>query len=225
MPTKAVIFDAYGTLFDIHAPTAKAAAVIGDPNVAAALGKTWRDKQLQYSWLLSLMGAVKPFWDVTQDALDYALEAHGLQANAGLKRSLLDLYFEIDCYDDVLPLFDALGGMDAGPKTAVLSNGSRNMLDAAAKSSGLSERLDALLSVEAVGIFKPDGRVYALAEETFGHKASEMTFVSCNGWDAWAAAHYGFQTVWLNRFGLPEERLPGAPKAIITTLLNLPDLL
>ncbi|MEM6665561.1 MAG: haloacid dehalogenase type II [Pseudomonadota bacterium] len=221
-PVEAVIFDAYGTLFDIHAPTARAAAAIGDPKQADALGRLWRDKQLQYSWLRSLMGVYTDFWIVTQDALDYALEAMGINDPA-LKNTLLDLYFKVDAYPDAISALEALKAK--GLKTAILSNGSRDMLDAAVTSSGASTHLDQVLSVADVRIFKPDGAVYTLAETAFGLPAARMAFVSCNGWDAWGSAHYGFQTVWLNRFALPKERLPGEPKAIITGLDQLPELL
>lgn len=221
-PVKAVVFDAYGTLFDIHAPTARAGGAIGDPAKADALGKLWRDKQLQYSWLRSLMGEYADFWSVTQDGLDYALEAMGLY-DPTLKKSLLDLYFELDAYPDAIPALQDLQG--SGMKTAILSNGSPDMLEGAVSSSGAADHLDAVISVADAGHFKPDGRIYALAEQHFGVAASEMAFVSCNGWDAWASAHYGFRTVWLNRFGLPQERLPGEPKAIIDALDELRGLL
>lgn len=221
-PVQAVVFDAYGTLFDIHAPTAKAAETIGDVAKADALGKLWREKQLQYSWLRSLMGHYVDFWTVTQDGLDYALEALDL-ADPDLRKRLLDLYFELDAYPDAIPTLERLKA--AGMRTGILSNGSKDMLSAAVSSSGADAHLDAVLSVADAHVFKPDGVVYALAEGRFGVRASEMAFVSCNGWDAWASAAYGFRTVWLNRFGLPPERLPGKPKAIITSLDDLPALI
>ena len=215
----AVVFDAYGTLFDIHAPTANAAAAIGDPAIADTLGKMWRDKQLQYSWLRAVMGAYTPFWQITQDALDYCLEALKLD-DPKLRQSLLDLYFRIDAYPDAIPALQALktGRM----RTAVLTNGSREMVDAAITSSGAAGYLDDALSVADVGIFKPDKRVYQHAVDRLGVAKERMGFVSCNGWDAWAAADFGFQVVWLNRFGLPEEKLPGAPKRIIPDMTTLP---
>ena len=219
---KAVVFDAYGTLFDIHAPTAKAAGAIGDAAKADALGRLWREKQLQYSWLRSLMGRYTDFWTITQEGLDYALEALDL-ADPALRQRLLDLYFELDAYPDAIPALAAL--KEQGLRTAILSNGSKDMLDAAVTSSGAAAHLDAVISVADAEIFKPDARVYRLAETRFRVPASEMVFVSCNGWDAWGSADFGFQTVWLNRFGLPEERLPGAPKAVITSLDLLPGLL
>lgn len=217
-PVEAVIFDAYGTLFDIHAPTARAAEAIGDPQKADALGRLWREKQLQYSWLRSLMGLYKDFWSVTEDGLDYALETLGLD-DPGLRKRLLDLYFEVDAYPDAIAALKAL--KQRGLRTAILSNGSKDMLNGAVQSSGAGAHLDAVLSVTDVGVFKPDGLVYAMAEEHFGVKARDMAFVSCNGWDAWGSASYGYRTVWLNRFGLPRERLPGEPRAVIETLDDL----
>ena len=216
---RACVFDAYGTLLDVHAPTAAIAGEIGEN--AAAISQMWRDKQLQYTWLRSLMGDHLEFWQVTQDALDYALEAHGVD-DPGIREKLLNLYWELKAYDDALPALTAL--TDAGLATAILSNGSPDMLNAAVGSAGLGDVLNENLSIEDVGIYKPDPRVYQLAVDRLGVKANEICFVSTNCWDAHGAAHFGFQVVWMNRFGLADDRLPGAPKAVIGGLDELPQL-
>ncbi|MCG8563393.1 MAG: haloacid dehalogenase type II [Hyphomicrobiales bacterium] len=217
---KACVFDAYGTLFDVHAPTAKVADALGP--AAQALSEMWRLKQLQYTWLRSLMGEYVAFWQVTGEALDYALAAHGIE-DAALRKRLMDLYLTLDAYPDALDTLARL--REAGFATAILSNGSPDMLDAAVGSSGLGAELDAVLSVEDVGIFKPDGRVYQLAVDRMGVARAEICFVSANAWDAAGAANFGFQVAHLNRFNQPPEGLPGRPKAILTTLAELPPLL
>lgn len=217
---EACVFDAYGTLFNIHAPVARVAGQIGEN--ADAVSNLWRQKQLQYTWLRSLMGAHVDFWQVTSDALEYALEAHGID-NPGLHGQLMDLYLTLDAYGDVAPALGALKA--AGKKTAILSNGNPTMLNAAVASAGLENLLDAALSVEEVGIYKPDRRVYQIAVDRLGVKASAICFVSTNGWDAAAAADFGFQVVWLNRFSLVWERLPGTRRATITGLDELAALL
>ena len=217
---KACVFDAYGTLFDVHAPTAKVADALGPDS--QALSEMWRLKQLQYTWLRSLMGEYVAFWQVTGEALDYALAAHGIE-DAAIRKRLMDLYLTLDAYPDALDTLARL--REAGFATAILSNGSPDMLDAAVGSSGLGAELDAVLSVEDVGIFKPDGRVYQLAVDRMGVARAEICFVSANAWDAAGAANFGFQVAHLNRFNQPPEGLPGRPKAILTTLAELPPLL
>lgn len=219
-PVTACVFDAYGTLFDVHSPTAKVASEIGAD--ADAVSRMWRQKQLEYTWLRSLMKDHADFRVVTRDALDYALAAHGV-ANADLADRMMDLYMMLDAYPDARPALEALKA--AGLKTAILSNGSPDMLCAAVTSAGLDGVLDMSLSVEDVGVFKPDSRVYQLAVDRLGvQQRSEICFVSTNGWDAAGAAHFGFSVVWMNRFGLEIERLPGRPKHIIEGLDALPDL-
>lgn len=219
---KACVFDAYGTLFDVHAAAAALKQEIGPK--ADQLSATWRTKQLEYTWLRSLMPAYKPFWQVTQDGLDYALEEAGLADRTDLRQKLLDLYFNLSAYPEVP---DMLAKLQAkGISTAILSNGSLDMLNGAVGSAGIADRLDAVLSVEAVGIFKPDPRIYQLVTDHFNlPERTSVAFMSSNGWDAAAAAHYGFQTVWVNRFGKPWERLEGTPKAVLSSLETLPDLI
>ncbi|RMF11026.1 MAG: haloacid dehalogenase type II [Alphaproteobacteria bacterium] len=217
---KACVFDAYGTLFDIHSPTARIADELGEK--AQPLSDLWRAKQLQYTWLRSLMDEYVEFWQVTGDALDYAMAAHGID-NPDIRQRLMDMYLSIDAYPDAVATLEALKAR--GFQTAILSNGSRKMLDAAVENSGLGRLLDQVLSVEEVGIYKPDRRVYQLAVDRTGAAPEEICFVSANAWDCSGGANFGFQNAHINRFGQPEERLPGTPRAVITSLSELPPLL
>ncbi len=217
---KACVFDAYGTLFDVHSPTARESATLGDK--AEALSNLWRQKQLEYTWLRSLMRRHADFWQVTGDGLDFALATHGIE-DAALRERLMQLYLRLDAYPDVA---QALGRLRAGGrKTAILTNGSPSMIEAAVASSGLGPQLDRLLSVEAAGVFKPDPSVYRLAVDQLGVAAGEICFVSTNSWDARAAADYGFKVAWMDRFGRQPDRLPGDFSAVIKGLDALPALL
>lgn len=211
------VFDAYGTLFDVHSAVGRHRPRLG--GVADAVSGTWRTKQLEYTWLRSLMGRFADFWQVTGDALDYALDASGVD-DPQLREALMEAYLSLDCYPEVPAVLARLH--DAGMRTAVLSNGSRRMLDAAVGSAALGERLDAVLSVDAVGVYKPDPRVYRLACEHFGVEPGAVSFQSSNAWDAAGAATFGFQVAWCNRFGQASERLPDGPQAEIRTLEELP---
>ena len=213
----ACVFDAYGTLFDVNAAAAKCAAELGDK--WQPLADIWRSKQLQYTWLRSLMDRYVDFWQVTGDALDFALDSLGLD-DAGLRRRLMDLYLELEAYEEVAGVLRTLkaGGM----KTAILSNGSPKMLRAAAENAGIAESLDAIISVDDLGIFKPHPSVYRLGVDKLGVPADRISFQSSNAWDAAAAATFGFKVVWVNRFGQARERLPDAPDVEITTLHELP---
>lgn len=214
---KAFIFDAYGTLFDVHAPVARVSAKLGDK--AQAVSDLWRMKQLNYSWLRGLMGEYVPFWQVTREALDYALAAHGID-DEPLRNELADLYFTLDAYDDAIEALDGLKA--AGKVTGILSNGSRDMLDAAVAHSGLDKRLDHVLSIDAVGVYKPDPRVYQLVPDTLeGIAPGETCFVSANTWDAQAASHFGFYVCRIDRFGLIDEVIPGKPDRIVKSLAEL----
>lgn len=216
---RAIAFDAYGTLFDVHAPMTRLASEIG-ANVTA-VSEMWRQKQLQYTWLRSLMGAHADFWQVTQDALDYALAVNGID-NEALRARLLDLYLALDPYPDARLTLEAL--KTQGLATAILSNGAPNMLEAAVRSAGLTDYLDHVLSVESAGIYKPSPRVYQLAVDAFGLAAGEIGFVSANAWDVAGAAYFGLSVCYLDRFGQPLERLPGSPKVRVTSLSELPTL-
>ncbi len=216
----ACMFDAYGTLFDVHAPVSSVAARIGP--AADAVSRLWRQKQLEYTWLRSLMRAHADFWQVTGDALDYALAAHDIE-DAGLRDELMQLYMRLDAYPDAREALAVLKGR--GLITGILSNGSPAMLSAAVASAGLEEHLDHVISVEEAGIFKPDPRVYELAVRHTQVAAERICFVSANTWDAQAAAHYGFQVARVDRFGLADERLPGKPRAMVKSLAELPSLI
>jgi 2-haloacid dehalogenase len=218
---EACVFDAYGTLFDVHSAAAGEAAALGDK--MQPLSQLWRQKQLEYTWLRSLMGAHEDFWHVTRDALDFAMAAQGIEDPA-LTERLMDLYLRLDAYPDVRPALTKLRG--AGLKTAILSNGEPKMLAAAVQHAGIADLLDANLSIEEVGIYKPDRRVYQLAVDRLGVSGPKaVAFVSTNGWDARGAAHFGFQVAWMNRFGMQLDRLPGEPDAIVGGLDELPNLL
>ena len=225
MPITTCIFDAYGTLFDVAAAARQAASEPEFPHLQdswAELANHWRLKQLQYPWLRAITNAHADFWDVTQDGLDWAMEAAGLAADAALRQRLLDLYWQLQAYPEVPAMLNTL--KSAGMNTAILSNGSPAMLHGAVQSAGLGDVLDGVLSVESVGIFKPDARVYDLVGARFNCAREEVLFVSSNGWDAAGASGYGFVTAWVNRAGEPVDRLPWKPAHILPDLTTIPDL-
>lgn len=224
MPIKACVFDAYGTLFDVAAAARSAAAEQGRAAFAekwTEVAETWRLKQLQYTWLRAVAGAHTDFWTVTQEGLDYALALHGLE-DAELRERLLALYWELEAYPEVPAMLAAL--KDAGLATAILSNGSPDMLKGAVDNAGIGGQLDAVLSVEDVGVFKPDARVYEMVGNHFGTAPDEVLFVSSNCWDACAAAGFGFVTAWANRKGEPVDRLPWTPAHEIGDLTSIPGI-
>ncbi|MDP5334293.1 MAG: haloacid dehalogenase type II [Paracoccaceae bacterium] len=219
------IFDAYGTLFDVAAAARQVAAEPGREDFARhwpAISEKWRQKQLQYSWLRAITGDHTDFWTVTQDGLDWALEAEGLAGDNALRDRLLALYWQLSAFPEVPAMLMELKA--AGMNTAILSNGSPEMLSGAVQSAGLSELLDDVLSVESVGIFKPAPQVYDMVIQRFGCAKSHVLFVSSNGWDAGAAAAYGFETAWVNRAGDPVDRLPGRPHHVLRDLTAIPAL-
>jgi len=219
------VFDAYGTLFDVAAAARQAADDPAFPALAdrwAKLAEDWRQKQLQYSWLRAITGTHADFWEVTQNGLDWALEASGLAGDAALRDRLLALYWELQAYPEVPAMLAAL--KQRGKTTAILSNGSPDMLAGAVSSAGIGDLLDDVLSVESVGVFKPDCRVYDLVGARFGCPPDEVLFVSSNGWDVAAAAGYGFGTAWINRTGLPMDRLPWRPDRVLSDLTTIPEL-
>lgn len=216
----ACVFDAYGTLFDYNAAAAAHAAALGDK--AARLSEVWRMKQLQYTWLRSLMGKHAPFWQVTGEALDYAMEAVGVE-DADLRAKLMDAYLTLDAYPEVPDMLRALN--TAGVKAAILSNGEPRMLKAAVEGAGLADLLEPSLSVEEVGIYKPHFSVYQLAVDRFNLAPERIAFMSSNSWDAVGAAAFGFRVAWCNRFGQGREHLPAQPDTEIKTLAELPQLL
>ena len=217
---RACVFDAYGTLFDVGSPVTKLATELGEK--AHGLAALWRQKQLEYTWLRSLMGVHADFWHVTGDALDFSLEALKID-EAGLRDELMTLYLKLDVYPDVA---EALKGLKARSKRlAILSNGSPSMLDSMVRAAGLEKLFDMVLSVEDVGIYKPSRRVYRHAMQKLQiQDAPSICFVSANSWDAQAAAQFGFQAVRLMRGAGQDDRIPGKVTARIATLGELAGL-
>ena len=215
----ACVFDAYGTLFDVDAAARHCRSELGDK--WQPLAETWRLKQLQYTWLRSVMGRHGDFWQVTGDALDYAMDSLGLDDDA-LRDRLMDLYLALDAYPEAKGVLAQL--KSAGMKTAILSNGTPDMLEAAVTSADLAGLLDAVLSVEEVGVFKPHPSVYRMGEDRLGLPAGRMSFQSSNAWDAAAASAFGYRAIWVNRFGQARERIPDPPHAEIETLEGLPGI-
>ncbi len=213
---RACVFDAYGTLFDFASAAARAAGVPADKR--AALTALWRDKQLQYTRLRTLQGRYADFWQVTGDALDFALESCSL-GDPALRAELMQLYLTLQPFPEVLGALAALKAR--GLTIAILSNGAPAMLASAVRSAGLGDRIDHAFSVDAVGAFKTDRRVYQYALEELGLTPSQVSFQSSNGWDAYAASDFGFRVVWVNRYGQRPERLPGRPDVTASTLHGL----
>lgn len=216
----AVVFDAYGTLFNLHAMAELGREALGGR--ADALNELWRSKQLGYSWLRSLTGQHADFMQVTAEALDYAFAALVID-NEPLRERLLAAYLTPTAYPDAVTVLTTLKA--AGLNCAILSNGTSAMLETGTRAAGLAPLLDAVLSVESVGIFKPHPSVYQLAVEHYQIPAERIAFVSSNGWDVAGAAAFGFKTFWVNRADLPPERLPSKPHGVIPDLSSLPDLL
>ena len=224
MPVTTCVFDAYGTLFDVAAAARVAAEQPGQERLAEVwprLAADWRAKQLQYTWLRAITGDHTSFWQVTQDGLDWAMEASGLD-DPVLRETLLALYWELPAYPEVPEMLNTL--KDQGFKTGILSNGSPDMLEGAVEFAGVGDALDAVLSVEDVGIFKPARAVYDMVGAHFGTDPGEVLFVSSNGWDAAGAAQFGFTTVWVNRAGEPMDRLPARPGHMLSDLTTIPEL-
>ncbi len=221
-PIRAVVFDAYGTLLDIHAAMARHAGRPGPhwPGISA----TWRQKQLEYSWVRSLAGPAhhRDFWRLTQDALAWTAARHGI-TDQGLLDEVLMAYRHLDAFPETIPVLRHLAIL--GLPRAILSNGERGMLTDAVHSAGIDALLDAILSIDEVGVFKPDPRVYRMAEARLGLKGRQIAFVSSNPWDACGAHAFGFQVFWLNRAGQPPEYgMPGTVTTI-ADLTALPGLL
>ncbi len=214
-PVKACVFDAYGTLFDVHAPAAALAAELGGYD--RAISAQWRTKQLEYTWLRSLMGRYADFAQVTADALDHVLEAYGLSGSP-VREKLLTLYTSLAAYPDAAPCLTAL--KKAGVRTGILSNGSPSMLAAAVASANLGASLDCILSADAARIYKPSPEVYKLACNAFWVQRDEIAFVSANGWDCAGAAAFGFRVIHVNRFRQADERLGVGAETHVGNLLE-----
>lgn len=210
------VFDAYGTLFDVHACIARFEKEAG-PDIAR-MSEIWRTKQLEYTWTLTLAGHYTEFWTLTERALDYAL-ARVPSVPRALKPRLMDLYFQLDAFPDARAALKALKA--AGHKTGILSNGSPKMLDGAVDGANLRGELDAVLSVDALKMFKPTPEVYGLVTEHFECKASDVSFVSSNRWDVMAAVSVGFRGLWINRAGLPDEYADFPPAKVLNSLTEL----
>jgi 2-haloacid dehalogenase len=218
----AFVFDAYGTLFDVHSIVALAEEIA--PRNGAALSRVWRTKQLEYSWLQSLMATPaqprEDFAALTAHALDYAIAALALPMDAAARRRLLDAYLHLSPHPDAAATLRAL----APRPRVILSNGTRAMLAPLIEASGLEPLLDDVLSVDDAGIFKPHPDVYRLATTRLALPAERIGFVSANGWDAAGAKAFGFMTFWINRDGLPVERHAPPPDFILRSLAEIPAL-
>jgi 2-haloacid dehalogenase len=215
----ACVFDAYGTLFDYGSAAARCADLLGDN--FAKLNALWREKQLQYTWLRASQNRHADFWQVTGDALDFTMDSLGI-TNAGLRAKLMNLYLTLEPFPEVSDMLARL--KKARFATAILSNGSPDMLRAVVEAAKLGPLLDAVLSVEDVGVFKPHPYVYGLAVNRLDISAAHIAFVSANGWDAHAASAFGMRAIWCNRYGQKRERLPGAPDRVVASLADLPAL-
>ena len=217
---RACVFDAYGTIFDFASAAARCQGLPDDQR--ATLTSIWRDKQLQYTWLRTLQGSYVDFWQVTGEALDFALDTLDMQDSV-LRERLMGLYRVLAAFPEVPDVLRTL--RQSGFRTAILSNGSPAMLNSAVAGAGLSALFDAVLSADAVGAFKTHPKVYQYALDQLGVPASAVSFQSSNAWDAHGAADFGMRVVWCNRYGQRRERLPGSPDHEIRTLAELPGLL
>ena len=213
---EACVFDAYGTLFDVHSAVGGLQNDVGPRH--AELSMLWRTKQLEYTWLRSLMGAHVDFWQLTGEALHYAMDATQI-TDAALHEKLMQAYLSLDAFPEVHAVLSLL--KKSGIPTAILTNGSPMMIEAAVNSAGLNDVITHQLSIESVGIYKPDPRVYQLAVDTLKVPSEKISFQSSNAWDAAGAAHFGMQAAWVNRYSQPAERLPGKPAAVISDLDGL----
>ena len=222
-PIRAVVFDAYGTLFNVNSVVATCEALF--PGNGKVLAQLWRSKQLEYSWLRSLMGRYVNFNQVTRESLQVACQTMGLKyADEGLAQ-LDNAYRTLALFDDALATLQLLRSQQPTLKLAILSNGSTEMLEAVVNFNQLDTMLDAVLSVDAVACFKPDPRVYELACDQLHVNRDEVAFVSSNGWDAAGAKSFGFKTFWINRTCAPVDALGVKPDQVLNTLAELPAML
>lgn len=219
----ALVFDAYGTLFNVHSVAAKCEELF--PGKGQALSQLWRLKQLEYTWLRSLMGRYEDFNCVTADALKVACQSLGLVYTDSALAELNQAYRTLQPFDDALDALHQLKNMPPPRKLAILSNGAPEMLNAVVNHNQLDSLLDAVLSVHAVGIFKPDPRVYQLAVDQLHVAPNRTGFVSSNGWDAAGAKAFGFTVFWVNRANAPLEALGVVPDFTVKSLREIPDLM
>jgi len=214
---QAVLFDAYGTLFDVYSVGLLAEQMF--PGHGERLAQVWRDKQIEYSRLTSMSGRYRPFWELTRAGLRYAAQRLGLQLGAAAEDQLMNQYSHLSAFPENHGVLQALRA--SGIRAGVLSNGDPQMLDVAVRSAGLSALLDPVISVDSVRRFKTDPAAYALGPQALGLAASEILFVSSNGWDALGATWFGYQTLWVNRAGLPPETLDTPPTRIGSSLRDV----
>jgi 2-haloacid dehalogenase len=214
----AYVFDLYGTLLDYRSLRSRVDGLVADSDAFVA---TWREKQVQYAFAASAMQRYADFDTLTAAAFDYAAERHGLTAQGAERAAAADGWATLPAFADVPGALEALRAR--GLRAAVLSNGTARAIERGVRAAGLAHLFEALLSVDTVRVYKPDARVYALAEQSLGLPRERIAFVSSNGWDATGAAEFGFQTIWCNRGGLPAERFGAPPKRAIATLAALLD--
>ena len=218
--TKACIFDAYGTLFDVNAACRELSLDVGDK--WQDLANLWRLRQVEYTWLRNSMNEYIDFWEITSGALDYAMEVLDIH-DKKLREQLLELYLKLEAYPEVKEILQKL--KDKNYRTGILSNGNTQMLDSAVKNANIEDLLDVVISVEECKIYKPSSEVYDLVERKINIQKDKVVFFSSNAWDMHAAANYGFKTIWVNRFDGKLERLPGKPSAIVKSLNNIDELI
>jgi 2-haloacid dehalogenase len=220
MPIRAILFDVYGTLLDVHSAIAREGKELGAS--ADAMSRLWRQKQLEYTWVWSLRGAYRSFRALTEDGLDFALAAHGVESGA-LRERLLLAYEQLDAFPEVAGALQVL--QRQGLRMAALSNGDPDMLENGLRAAGIRDALEAVLSVAPLRIFKPDAQVYERGRAWAAARPDEIAFVSANAWDAGGAAAFGFRTFWINRAGATPDALGYQPAAVLTKFSDLPDLL
>jgi 2-haloacid dehalogenase len=213
---QAVVFDAYGTLFDVHSVIRRCEERF--PGKGTALSQLWRTKQLEYTWLRSLMGRYADFGSVTRDGLRFACRTLGIPLSEAIEGALMDEYLRLAPYPEVRAALEAL----AGRKLAILSNGSPAMLEPLVANAGLARFFDSVLSVDSLRVFKPHPSVYQLGVDRLGVNKQQMAFISSNFWDVCGATSFGFRTYWINRSGAQQDELGFAPAAILTRLDELP---
>ena len=205
---RAVVFDAYGTLFDVHSVASLAEQLF--PGKGEALSQMWRSKQLEYAWLRTMSRRYKPFWEITRDALRFSCERLGIDLDESAQQRLMNQYSSLSAFPENLQTLRLL--RQAGLPLGILSNGNRDMVDVSVRSAGMTGLFEHILSAETVQRFKTDDAVYALAPKAFSCRPEQILFVSSNGWDAIGARWFGFTSFWINRAGLPLDRLDEVPQ-------------
>ena len=219
------IFDAYGTLFDVTSATrivANEEEYSSFPNHSVKVSNSWRIKQLEYSWLRNIMHEYIDFWQITKDALDFALEENQIK-NEKLRQRLLDVYWNLSAYPEAHDVLTTLKANNI--QTGILSNGSNQMLNGAVVSANLKNYLDKIISIDGIEIYKPDPKVYQMVIDQFNCKIEEVLFISSNGWDIAGASKFGFTTLWVNRNLIPKDRLTFMPNKITNNLSTIPNIL